>query len=1568
MHQLPAQSVARTQLQSYRPQSLDAASINACVDRLRGDIAQKRVSGPRVDEWLVILESLLQIVHGTSRRPRGAQTGKGSQTKPTGTSRQSTEKRYRAAVALRGTPPGLENDEPPPAHIRFTHLAKSPDDDSEALEPELILYDEAAATDSENQARTFNQHSHHIRLNRAFAGMSSEAFTDPQARQARQAMKCLLALPALTPEREAAKLLWILTALYGRPFDELAPALIGGSDNEVASAPNGGIISIERQGDAVVVTIKHIIASSLPAAPLHQLASPVQTQFQLRCQLPDDVSLEDGWAFLASADDANIDAKIDQLLAAKDQIRSALRDAVERFTETRLRGSVLQAVFMQEYDLPLTQLLFSERVQGSLAALHYISFSDENLHTRWHRAIQTLYGEVMPAPSIDRISTRVGAPKSGIRPAVFDNAIAEMNRLQKSLRRLSPSNVAEHLGRRAQLACTALGLGAAHRFTFELGQLRSHDLCLTYGLVIFRDKPSDSAVYRRLAVIPSFALAYLFQYLSYLSEVVSGVIHAPSRIKKDAKSALNGARPLFFQVDGDEICDIDPAQWLRSYLPSGIDINQMRHLQSTLLRELSAPPLLVEAHLGHGFQGIVFGDYGLVSPKELATTLRPYLNQFFEDLAIQAPKSVKAPPHLWVSSKKLKALEEAEQESDTKLLLGQIQEEIKGGLLRSRRELITEVFAQHIPGYSPARLPQGTIVTENTALAIRDTLIARTADNLLTSYRVCREARIRLKSHRSDPGCKIALPAATAWDVRPPLSITRANMVAAGQLTALEQSLLDYIARGEPVDRYLIARCALMIWGTCHSFKKTETWLAALAATPLIKGADFQVIEIEGQARTLAGPALLCCLAWLRLGGEASNSEPSRIFGAAISVATLEATVAYARRITLPPLYADIINMARPHAELSRRRLLDLVYNRPADRSVDPILADRPPREFLSRPSAQPKRQTAQFKRLRSFIPKDEESRAPAREQLIDHISTWRRNTEDLSEVTYLLAHWAEIMLGPHANKHTGKTLKRNTVRDYLFEAWSALSVSCENGCILDYESDELTGLLEAALPGNRKTADSHAKAINRLFYEMGQHYDLPSISLKTTGKDSWAGIDAGVITETEYTLIDSILSAWTESGQLHAHIGAGIGQMRVAMQLMREKGARISEVTRLRDSDLAQYGDTQVVLFRPHADRSIKTAAGIRTLVLKEKISLPPNPKRREHLFDYLQSGENERLLLAGLYSAIKFATHDQNGVPHRFRHSSPSEALLALPPETEVIERIRQLTYTSATLGHANVGVTFQYYIHTAHFHIARMISAATAPLDNTVMAALFNETPGYLRKRQQRVREGSSIATQYAYGLQREDIHAQAETPSIPEPPKLLSGRLSLNAGKSIKTTTSWLTACSRGVDPFDAAAGLPLTLSDLQKLAEALTDTQYSLGWQLIDPNRLHKINPQYLQDKSAFQETSALHRYIPPGWLDQQIASIRTEQTDIPRMLLRHLGGLRLRARQHVVIRCSASEQPRLIQEFSNIGFKMKMTGDKKGIKLLPDTQAPEEKLDRNLARFVVLAVLTHDRFSQNSAA
>jgi integrase len=1452
-----------------------------------------------------------------------------------------------------------------PKHTRVKHIRDDPtegSDSHEAVPAQSLIVGEEES--SPHLLKALAHHGHHARLNKMHAGSSDESFSKQQAELA---IEFLLRYHGDSNAERVASLVWKLVAITGHHFDDLLNCLTGGKLKESKT-----LDSIFRSGGEVHWVSHHLIGERLPDPSRRE---ETLRSFTLKACLPPSEYDDGAWQLLAKSI-AN-DAFIDEILTAKKHIRKVARKqpGLGEFTESKLRGSLLQSVFSLDYDLPLTQLMFGERIQHSAAALHYIAWDQRALQNALNLALYGLYGERLPSPRMDTQRITVGAPKANTSADIFRQAREWFNICQEVVQQpLGIKNREEKHNTFAQTSMHLLGVSTAHRQTNDLRTLRVGDLYLDKGLVLYRDKPSDSAVYRRLACIPTQAGIYLSKYLYHL-RVLLEQAHRKGlpAVEKQCQEALTDSGPIFFLIRGEECLDIEPpSELLTQHGMERDDCNMARHLQSTQLRTLGASPLLIEAHLGHHIFGPLFSNAGFVSAEEFADALRPYLDTWLDTAGYKPAKHITAEVlKIDRSGFDFKAMVAEEQAADTALFRSQARKQLSESLsIKDRSELIHTAIGKVVSNYAKQSPPRKISLSNDELQTIRNLVGGADYSNLINLQRTFRKLLLVLNKLRSDYEWTFESPPSMVLDVKQPLSITRGHLAAASFCNDIKQSLIDD-AKDSPVfDDHLALLKSLLLWGQAKNLDE------ARAIAEAIKGDRYQpinlsyVVNLKGSmkdsSRSVGGIPALFAARWIKANCPRTRLKVEKHLKDVHP--QFELACEYAQKVYLPLPLADIANDVIEHKEAHPSDIRRLMLDAQGDAHTPSDWEDKKQGERKGVNSSSVD-DDKRFKELKLVIKRPVKQPSPVsdgtskKRRAIQSVEKFRKEPGH-STLIRLFSDWAIKLLGPSANKRNGKKLTEETVAKYLHHAWVPLSTVLAGGKLSNFGEEELYELLSSALEfdpalsqasnstkeisaDDEDTSIDQARALNRLFEEMSGRYALPQFRFRGVG-DSKSNIDAGFITNAEQRVIENTFSEWSRDPQLKADLKKPTLQLRTLSYLYKATGLRRNEALHLQENDLATSGTTSLRV-RWHQQNSIKTKASNRFLSLDEALPVRGNATT-EKIFDGVHRQPNQTTLLTLVGSTIQTVTGSPHGRIHHYRHTKGTEAVFVGFTLQDPIERIRFLSAAVADLGHASIRTTLGFYSHMSHHAVAIRQARDVDELANYQIAGILEKSDNAINALRNRSSAGRPMLT---------GIIPKTKTPATrPQEPIDLPEALKPKSNESNLDRLMWLYRFGNGESAQAAAATNNINIKALKQLLEATILVAKKTKWSPIEADRLQAELHNLTDSTAMYQGRTAKHRVFPeeaflPLIADVQLTDELAEKTKAA------VGGLSLRSNSELLWVLSDAEVNSLhvAWERSNLQMTLRPTTGCRDQFSIEALGVPTAKHSTNCVRLLLFFLL-----------
>lgn len=1440
------------ELSSLAPKKLDVEDIRRAVNRINtfSDIANQEKDIARVAEYREALGILVNVLVAKLPSPAAppqsipAEHIKTTLAKPA--RRQGFSKSFQRFVERK---------------------TEDCDDGAIAEEPALII---AESLPSPKAALSIARQGHLLRLQKLFAAMSEESL--PPA-SARLALDALVGYESKNDYESIAVLIWKLVAVTGHQFDQIFAAICGQqlSSYEV-------LLGITKEANRFTWQSSHLIEKKLSNT---KHGGAVRTSFSVSVLLPRSRDDDAAWACLKGHDFKALESEV---LEAKKSIKKQLRTlaGLAMFTETRLRGTLVQQVFSLSFDLPLTQYLFGERLEFSAAGLHYVVWQAREIQNALNLALFQLYGDRLPYQGIATGNQLIGAPKAAEPKEILLKSVDWFNQTQAIVDKpLRKNNREEKHNAFARSALHLLSIGTAHRQAEELAQLHITDIHLEAGLVLLRDKASDPSVYRRLACMPSSVARYVEKYLFHLQKLEGQAwkLGLQSLATKCA-AGLKGAGPIFFEILDDQVVPILSPSELASQVGLEGEFRYIaRHLQSTRLRQLGAQAILVEAHLGHQIGGPLCSSSGVVAPVEMAEQLVPYLDQWLVEIGY-LPNQHLRNDALKLSSAGLdfESLVRQEHKEDVCRFRAQTKKHLRVAITpQERKELVVTAIQSVVKGYSPEAPPKGISLSETEVLSMRAEIASVDHANLVSIERSVSRLRKELEKLTRDHGWNIETSLVSAMEIRPPIPLTRGHLAAAVFVSGVREWLIGAAIDGA-VDDGLAFVLSLLLWGQSSSTKEALSIGRSLLAGNVDTFPNCFVVQLTGdledQSRSVGGvPALFAARLLSSKGAlreAVIGSEIQKLHHQFVEACLL------AQYVYMPISVAELVANKTVHKEAHAADLTRLFKNliggahTPLDKKG---ALGKKKAVAMSEPDDE--KWFNQLRRTISDPPRSENKASHPR--LRSSINAVRQFKTDrpLSSLMQLFVDWSLVLLGKNANLKTGKELHKDTVCKYLALAWVPMSAVAASYSLDGLEPDELKEKLDASFSLEPTIADAQARALNRLFHEMSGAYDLPAIAFSIDG-NSAASIEAGLISHAEHRALMNQFANWRESPQLSCEHLKPLNQMENLGWLYKDLGMRRNEALYLQHNDISCSEGTWATL-RWHKARSVKSAAARRFVEL-EKLKLITPEASTERVFDRV----SDRHL--NLYTdEVRRLTETDFTRLHHYRHSYATERVPKGFYERNANHRIRSLAKVVAEIGHSNIRTTQQFYVHSSHFMIASIQSQRLYDLQNKYIAAL-------LRKRPTTVNAAKSRCSRESFftGLLGKGKKEVATAPPISSLPPMLAAESSV----SYRDYLGWLHRFAAGYTATEAAGSTSITTKKLSVAIDKMELVSRQMGWFPVPLERLQSETRRLASNSVDRVDRFKEHKRFPQNEFDALVGELQLS-TSLLRELRLQILGLRL---------------------------------------------------------------------------
>jgi integrase len=1416
--------------------------------------------------------------------------------------------------------------------------------------------------------RSLTQHHRWIRYNNLISGSGRE---NALHNEVRSVLIYLLGYKATDQYEIAAQWIYILTILNGRPFDAIAEYFFR---THAASNFNGQIALISQENNIVTISIHHPIESNLSvpegASNAHQL-------IQIRTYLPESNNSDLALNTLLKIVENN---GLDKLLVAKEDLRKKIREfSYSEFTESRVRGRLVHSVLTQNYDLPLAQLIFDEPLSFSFASLHYLAVSNIEIQNVIDTARLDIFGDTIESPppaKPDSSGIKVGS----LIAQKYDKALKEtakwfQDAQQELYRRGRQPWIPRH-NSLAELTQHIVFISTAHRGYTDFRELKLHDLSLAAGLGIYRDKPSDPTLLRRLVVLSKNTLTYIFIWIGHLKALIVNK-SVPEEVKLAAKNALNSTSSLFFSIcpnDGISTFSIDPVEVIRKIIPDA-NANIARHVMSTQLRRYDLKAMMIETHLGHNLALTINNPNGLISPIDLHTEISPALDLWLHDTGYPAPPPCKIPTRaLSILSPKELAYEETE--NDVKkirkfLKVATKTEKDTQTVIKLTDSLLTEHLGANAElGSSP---PNPQKLTE-----IRKALIEELpAKPLLWAY-ACRVLQRKLRASYRNRGWKI--PNIITFGIRlpPPPRITRGHIIAYESLAQIRAELLSEVRHNLSPSlskTYSYAVFALVIFGPCQTFDQAKLWLKTIKkfGHDILQGSiTFDLDEAHG-SRSISGVSALLVSSWIRQQGTKKAQFVSSVLKK-YSLSYIEECVTFASRIEYPPIFADILCGELNSRELPTKRAREYF-----DNTCNPDIAsmsnagDTPMRvkygEKRTYDEQEVHRHYIQLKKLIKCPPPRSPEDSRKVHAAIFAIRRWETENQ-LPLLIAMLASWAKVLLKPGSNLKSGGKLLQKTVSAYIGDVYITLVeipvdlFSSGN----DDDADTLSELIDIALTRHNAVTDKSEKfnrmrviSVSRFIKEMAVKYKLPDIRI-FSATDSLLSIDANIITDDELAHALHHLKTWSKSTSITPSGGHILVEATKALALIHATGLRRSEalgtppITHSRGNKLA-------VKVRSNATTSLKTPAAWRNIEINEH-QCEIHPGNNKYMFPGLAEGGNRHYALSAIKLSLQLATGNTEARLHHNRHTVGTTNLKNLLLCSLPSDRLIAGCVTASNLGHATIRSTTTYYGHLNHHIISQFNNKNIFLLDHQTIAAASNAPEATIRQRWRRCRNKptsfiwSCIATDRYLKLENKTTNRVITIVSNPPyQPKTKSEVISL------RYIVAWVVDRMRGIPLNQMSDENNYSAHITSALLDQLSLIQTQVGAKLVDYQYLEsEISILNAQSTKTLAARSAR---LPKEIIDPLVSKISEVGGVLPSGIVNSLTHITWRGKKKITVVLMHNEAMTLSDFLTAASCGLLLeAGEGKNCYTIKFVDSGTFPLTNKYIRIVILAIIIMSGFNR----
>ncbi|MEN8723158.1 MAG: hypothetical protein ABF335_09740 [Alphaproteobacteria bacterium] len=480
---------------------------------------------------------------------------------------------------------------------------------------------------------------HNLRLEKRYAKEPVDTFRPEEKTEVIEHLIGELNSPE--PTHSGAAAIWICTALTGHKFDHILDSFFC---SERAGNPKRHItIKLVDENWVAEITMRkklHVAKVSDFDRDQSDLF-PLPLPTQLFCALNDIAKL---------ANDADcIENALNAILIERQIIRHNLRVRTRnRFTETRLRNTIVHAILHRTYDLSLCQLLTAERLETSDASLNYIGWRTNHVQDQWLGTVNAQYPNYFTFPTKAFPNHWIGSQIAAVL-AENNPQIGAIN--QKATQdRPGPKTLqqwADILNQLSSEAAQSFLIATTHRGTYHFSNITARDIALHRQMALTQDKQVALEIFRRPTFFNETTAVRLVRYRNTLLQFRRYYEkHTPfetcisKNVREKIANAIDGLGPLFLRFEvrnkslttaNFDIYDV----WGQLIAPHFSDpklhqAKSLRHTFSTKMRQFGLSPIIVETALGHLTNPPILGENGRASPSEFLEELSPALDKYFE--------------------------------------------------------------------------------------------------------------------------------------------------------------------------------------------------------------------------------------------------------------------------------------------------------------------------------------------------------------------------------------------------------------------------------------------------------------------------------------------------------------------------------------------------------------------------------------------------------------------------------------------------------------------------------------------------------------------------------------------------------------------------------------------------------------------------------------------------------------------------------------------------------------------------------------------------------------------------
>lgn len=1394
-----------------------------------------------------------------------------------------------------------------------------------------------------------------LRFHSIWSGISTETLI---AAEARPCMAFFMNYHSDSDAEEIARVLFILSGTFGHKFNNI---LVGFRPSFQFDDPVPKL-HLQRSGSHVTLTFSVLgngaFAKLKPEQIKDSCFDPVSQELKLRVDLS-KLTERPHVLDLISEINSISHPLLEEILEAKKKLISTVQGTItNRFTALRWRGALTQAVITHTTDIPFAQLLLAEDYGINASSLHYIAWNREWIETTLAKASRNIFGDYAVNTRVATETALIGAPNGGLQI----NTVKMVSKtLQDGLSQQHNDsdilNISYH-NNLVDWVAWLLMLTTASRNNADFGELSLKQISFSASVLIYKDKPADPSIFRRLAAIPQFVIAEICRLVHHLVKLRDYLRRfqgnkAEHLLYQQVNNSLKGDAPLLFHIATQErrprekvapikaFCGTPwkARSFINHYFGISHRLNLCRSLFSTQMRLNNLlPGLLIEAQLGHIMGKSLFADDSVISVTEFSAAMEEPLHQYLSICGVNRNKSYSTPKtaaFLKTEIKPISAIlhgisqekkEDKQRIRDLRGLNPNSQEALNctTAIETSLRDYI------NLPPDTP--LPRKRELTQSQCIELSKTILSKVAGNERVLVSALGQLRSKLRKLEADLEWKIDLPPPVFWHIGTPMSLTQYHLQAYEQVMQFRKGVVKSIVSAKPEHTSCAAALYLVSFGFVSNFETVKRIFTQRRIPTSLGAAHAWAIDIDiddehQMGRVFTKPAILAINAVFNSKHPTlSESDFYRNIHNLIPrewrsdgssyrsrLAELEKLFKLARKIEAPRLLADAFDGDLLQRELTAERSGEL-HNNTGCNTVLPNTVSAKTASFATISPNTPikrgqlSRDLAIFKSLLpSTVNQGNRPWRAVRNNLNDFLAT------NIHPTMKLIVLWTQRLLESDANLKTGGALSKKAVRDYVIDVATILLLSLGDVDITQLDDEEIYDLINGIL--NDKTKENIRKKspdhLNRFFFEMNKNSYLPRLRFSSESQ-TVEGIDAQVITQKEHELAIKQLSAWSDSGQLSHTARMGLKEVIQYSNLQRAYGTRRSELLFLRPKDIIV--NSKLIIIRHHQDRSLKTAAAKRLLIASpsqwDNFKLHLDTKA-QYVFPIMHTKRLEFHAADAATHALKIATGNPNTRLHHQRHSVATLNVANLFEEKDILKRWTSAARLSTEIGHANIRTTVVHYAHSVQLPYAKHY---TPPLE---------KMDGILIQRFQKI----SNITNFMNAKNFKRFESQLSTRPVPAPIYIKNIENNLPNIFSLReiNVSDIITMCS---SMFQGKTGHSqseevVDTSTQTKFIKTLLDIQHIANYETFSNDYLHaKLIDQTTPTEHVTRRHIAQHLFT--NWKDAVKYKSTADLAKYADKLLSYSNGIRWQGRP-VAWHCRPIDRDDIIQLLSEMGLPITCT-------------------------------------------